>query len=56
MLSIERCREILEAGEEVSDDEIETLQILLRSFIDQMLKRELEENETKSGGIHPSQF
>lgn len=37
MLTIEKCREILEAGEEVSDKEIEELQVMLRSFVNLML-------------------
>ncbi len=44
MLSVERCREILGAdNEEVSDKEIESLQVLLRSFVNLILDEELSE-------------
>ena len=44
MLSVERCREILGAdNEEVSDKEIERLQVLIRSFVNIILDEELSE-------------
>lgn len=40
MLSVEKCREILGADQEVSDKEIEELQIMLRGFVNLMLDDE----------------
>ncbi len=40
MLSIEKCREILGVSDELSDEEIEKLQILLRGFVNLILGEE----------------
>lgn len=45
MLSVEKCRELLGAGEEVTDKEIMDLQILLRGFVNLTLDQELKEVE-----------
>ena len=43
MLSLEKCREILEVGEEVSNEEIEGFQVVMRGLVNLMYDEELKE-------------
>ena len=44
MLSVERCREILGVNEEMSDEEFEKLQEILRNFVSSVIENEIIED------------